>query len=78
VLEAVAPKGWLIVGSKPQEYDCDVDSQAVFNNKPSAYLKAKKADVEGFGTLMQFFSAVQDTGKRVRPSAFVTSEGARD
>src|SRR5580658_5580470 len=78
LLEAAAPEGWLITGSKPQEYDCEVDSQAMYNNKPSAYLEAKKADVEGFGTLMQFFSAGQYTEKRVRLSAFVKSEGVRD
>jgi hypothetical protein len=69
---AAAPEGWYLAGSKPANYDTGVDRDTVFNAKPSAYLKAK-ADQEGFGTLMQDFSADQYVGKRVRLSAFVKS-----
>jgi hypothetical protein len=77
-LEAAAPHGWFLAGDKPKEYDCDVDDRAVFNGQPSAYLKAKVAEVNGFGTMMQDFEAEQFTGKRVRFSGFVRSEGVKD
>ncbi len=70
---AAAPEGWYLAGSKPANYDTGVDRETVFNKLPSAYLKAK-TDQEGFGTLMQDFSADQYVGKRVRFRAFVKSD----
>jgi hypothetical protein len=68
-----APDGWFLAGSKPANYETGVDSAAAYNNMPSAFLKAK-ADQDGFGTLMQNFTAANYLGKRVRLSAFVKSE----
>ena len=77
-LQAAAPRGWSIAGSKPTEYESGIDTLATFNGHPSAYLKAKVPNVEGFGTLMQDFRADHYTGKRVRFSAFVKTERAQD
>lgn len=77
-LQAAAPRGWYIAGSKPTEYESGIDTLATFNGHPSAYLKAKVPNVEGFGTLMQDFRADHYTGKRVRFSAFVKTERAQD
>jgi hypothetical protein len=71
---AEVPKGWYLAGSKPAEYETSVDNTNTFNGQPSAYLRSKKPEVpEGFGTLMQNFSAAQYIGKRVRFGAFVKS-----
>jgi hypothetical protein len=77
-LQAAAPKGWFIAGSKPTEYESGIDTVAAYNGHPSAYLKAKVSSVEGFGTLMQDFRADHYLGKRVRFSAFVKTERAQD
>ena len=77
-LQAAAPKGWFVAGSKPTEYESGIDTLATFNGHPSAYLKAKVPSVEGFGTLMQDFRADHYVGKRVRFSAFVKTERAQD
>jgi hypothetical protein len=77
-MQAAAPTGWFIAGSKPSDYETAVDAQTVYNGKPSAYLKSKKPSIEGFGTLMQNFKADQYLGKRVRFNAFVKSEGLQD
>jgi hypothetical protein len=63
-----------MASSKPADYDTGVDNQTVHNNRASAYLKAKKPAIDGFGTLMQDFKADQYLGKRVRFSVFVKSE----
>jgi hypothetical protein len=73
-LWATVPRGWYMAGSKPMEYETGVDAQARHNGHPSAYLKAKKPAIEGFGTLMQDFRANEYVGKRVRFSAFVKSQ----
>jgi len=72
VANAAAPQGWLLAGSKPANYDTGVDREAVYKALPSAYLKAT-VDQEGFGTLMQSFSADPYVGKRVRFSGYVKS-----
>jgi hypothetical protein len=70
--------GWYLAGTKPANYLTGVDRDAAFQGRPSAYLKAKPSATEGFGTLMQNFSAEQYLGKRVRVTAWVKSEGIND
>lgn len=76
-LNATVPAGWYIAGSKPAEFEAGVDASAVHNDHSSAYLKSKNSAVDGFGTLMQDFSADNYTGKRLRLSASVKAEGVR-
>jgi beta-lactamase regulating signal transducer with metallopeptidase domain len=71
---SAAPHGWFLAGTKPANYTAGVDRDAVFQGRPSAFLKAKPSAIEGFGTLMQSFSAEQYLGKRVRLSASVKSQ----
>jgi hypothetical protein len=63
--DSAVPKGWLLAGSNPRNYETGLDPQASYQGFPSAYLKAKQPAMEGFGTLMQEFSAGQYAGKRV-------------
>ena len=82
------PTGWFLAGTNPAGYATGVDSQIAINGHPSVYLKSKFAtrlreksvtrSPEGFGTLMQSFSAKNYTGKRLRLSAFVKSENVKD
>jgi hypothetical protein len=71
---ATVPTGWYLAGSKPAEYVSGVDAVALRAGHPNAYLKAKSAEMDGFGTLMQDFRADQYRGKRVRLSASVKAE----
>ena len=75
---AAVPFGWLLAGSNPDNYETGVDPQASYHGSPSAYLKAKQSTVEGFGTLMQDFSAGQYAGKRVRLRASIKAEEVAD
>jgi beta-lactamase regulating signal transducer with metallopeptidase domain len=73
-----APRGWFLAGTKPANYLTGVDQKSMYQGHPSAYLKAAPSATEGFGTLMQSFSAAQYVGKRVRFSAAVKSEEVND
>jgi hypothetical protein len=75
-LYAQAPKGWFLAGTKAPLYVTGVDESTMYSGMPSAYLRSKESHVppEGFGTLMQQFSAKDYLGKRVRFGAFVKSE----
>jgi hypothetical protein len=77
-LEAAAPKGWFVAGSRPADYESGIDVSAVHNYRPSAYLKSTTPVIHGFGTLMQQFNADHYLGKRVRFSALVKTEEAQD
>ena len=72
------PRGWILAGDHPQNYDTGVDKDVVYQGHPCAYLKPKPSATEGFGTLMQRFDAAQFAGKRVRLSAWVKSENVDD
>ena len=76
-LNATVPAGWYIAGSKPNEYEAAVDANATYKDHASAYLKSKASTVDGFGTLMQDFSANKYAGKRIRFSANVKTEGVQ-
>jgi len=78
VLQAGVPQGWYLAGTKPASYEAGTDERAAYNGHPSAYLKSKESVADGFGTLMQDFSAEKYAGKRVRLSAFAKSEDVED
>jgi len=72
------PQAWLLAGSNPENYETGVDSQAKRNGFPSAYLKSKPSATEGFGTLMQSFSATKYAGQRIRLTASVKADEVSD
>jgi hypothetical protein len=67
-----APRGWLLAGDKPQNYTTGIEDGG------TAYLASKVVDTGGFGTLMQFISAHNYLGQRVRFRAMVRSQDVRD
>ena len=72
------PRGWMLAGSKPADYEASVDRKTVHEGQPSAVLKDKQGNSEGFGTLMQQISAVQYQGQRLRLSGYVKSEEVKN
>jgi beta-lactamase regulating signal transducer with metallopeptidase domain len=75
---ASAPQGWILAGSNPASYQTGIDHQASDKGFSSAYLRSKQSAGEGFGTLMQEFSAAQYAGKRLRLSASVKADQLSD
>jgi|SRR5271157_5668609 len=73
-VHASVPRGWILAGSKPAEYEVGVDASQAYQGHASAYLKSRETSVDGFGTLMQSMNADQYKGKRVRLSGLVKSE----
>lgn len=71
---APAPEGWFLAGSHPQDYTTGTTGDRAREGKASAYLASGARGSDGFGTLMQTFSAEQYRGKRVRMTGFVEAE----
>lgn len=76
-LQAAAPKGWILAGSDPADYETGIDAQSIYKGHASAYLKGAKPEPKGFGTLMQQIGAENYLGKRVRFSASVKAENVQ-
>lgn len=75
---AKAPAGWWKNGSKPAAYVAGVDRDQMHNGLPSAYVKSIEPSIDGFGGMMQMCSAESFIGKRLRFSAWMKTEGAKD
>jgi hypothetical protein len=73
-INAEAPRGWLLSGSKPAEYEAGVDADQGYQAHTSAFLKSKQPSTDGFGTLMQQIAADEYLSKRVRLSGAVKSD----
>jgi hypothetical protein len=72
---AAVPKGWIVAGSAPADYEIGVDATA--KDGKVAFIKAKpQANAAGFGTLMQMFPADEYRGGRWRLSARMRTEDA--
>lgn len=71
------PQGWELKGSKPNDYSVGIDNEKR-NGKAVLFFHSKTSPIDGFGTLMQKFNADKYTGKRLRFSADVKSEGVTD
>jgi hypothetical protein len=82
VLSAVsaptAADGWIMAGSAPQAYELGIAPSGGQNRGPAGFLKSKSDSVQGFGTMMQSFSADDYRGKRIRLSAAVRTENVKD
>jgi hypothetical protein len=75
---AAAPKGWIVAGSAPGDYEFGTDAQKSSDGTNSAFIKAKPAAKEsGFGTLMQMFAADDYRGGRWKLTARMRTEDAR-
>lgn len=70
------PKGWLLAGSAPNDYRVSADEAVRHGGKSSALLEFVGKKAEGFGTLMQIFSAENYRGKRLRLIGWIKTENA--
>lgn len=78
VRDMKTPKGWMLTGSHPHEYEIGLDFEEVHFGKAAGYIEAaKSATMNGFGTMMQTIRGERYKGKRVQFSGFVKSEDVR-
>jgi hypothetical protein len=70
------PAGWIRAGSKPADYEMAVDA-AAGRTGAAAFIKSRTVTpaADGFGTLMQSFTAAEYRGKRLRLSGYVKATG---
>jgi hypothetical protein len=75
---AAAPKGWIVAGSAPTDYEYGTDVGKSTDGSKSAFIKAKTGTKDsGFGTLMQMFAADDYRGGRWKLTARMRTEDAK-
>ncbi len=74
---AEIPRGWVVAGSAPTDYEFTRDTTTAAGGRSSALIAAKPgAAADHFGTLMQTIDAASYQGSRVRLSAALRTEDA--
>lgn len=75
---AAAPKGWIVAGSAPGDYEFGTDVGKSADGTKSAFIKSKpEVKGTGFGTLMQMLAADEYRGGRWKLSARMRTEDAK-
>ncbi len=69
-----AIKGWFLTGSNPDIYEMKTDGRVFHTGMKSGLLTSKTEVADGFGTMMQSFSAESWIGKRMKVSCFLKTE----
>lgn len=67
------PEGWIVAGSRPDDYDVRIDRSVAHSGSCSARVEALP-HARGFGTLMQKVQSHPMRGERIRMSAFAKTE----
>lgn len=73
-LQADEPVGWRLMGKDPEAYEAGTDARVLYEGQPSIYLKGKEPMPKVAG-LAKFLPVENYTGKRVRLSAVMKSDG---
>ncbi|PLR71235.1 helix-turn-helix transcriptional regulator [Bacillus infantis] len=68
------PKGWVLSGSHPFNYQMGIDHETFHKGKSSGYLQSQTVEAPGeFATMMQEINAKNYRGKRLKFSGFLKS-----
>ncbi len=70
--------GWHMAGSHPSQYEHALSDDMTYQGKAVAELRSVVERTDGFGTLMQTFSAEHFLGERVRFSGALKCEGVKN
>ncbi len=72
------PKSWFRSGSKSDSYKVATDSITFQSGKKSVCIVSKDTLIEGFETIMQYCSAKNFLGTRIKMTGYIKSENVAD
>lgn len=67
-------RGWFLAGDNPDGYEVGKDRTITYTGKESGYIKSKRTNVRGFGTLMQQADISSYVGKKLKYSAVIKTD----
>lgn len=72
------PAGWSRAGTLPKSYDMGIDKGAGQDGGNAATIQSIDKSIDGFGTLMQYTSAADFRGMRVKMSGYMKTKDVSD
>jgi hypothetical protein len=72
------PKNWFKSGSKSESYKVATDSIIFQSGKKSVSIASLDSSIEGFETIMQYCSAKNYLGTRIKMTGYIKSENVAD
>jgi hypothetical protein len=72
------PKNWFKSGSKSESYNVATDSIIFQNGKKSVSIASLDSSIDGFETIMQYCSARNFLGTRIKMTGYIKSENVAD
>lgn len=72
------PKNWFKSGSKSESYKIATDSIIFQSGKKSVSIASLDSSIEGFETIMQYCSAKNYLGTRIKMTGYIKSENVAD
>lgn len=74
----IIPKSWFKAGNNPKAFKVGLDAKIFRHGTKSAFIESIDKQPTGFCTLMQTFSDPAYSGKRVKMTGYIKSEGKAD
>lgn len=71
-------KGWFISGDNPDGYNIGQDKVVRHNKVVSGFIRSKREDVKGFGTIMQQTDITKYVGKKLQLSAYIKNKDVKN
>lgn len=68
------PSGWIMAGSHPNDYYSGLDREIFHSGSRSGFMTHRISSPDGFGTLMQMFSAENYLSKRLKMTMWMKAE----
>ena len=72
------PKSWFKSGNKSESYKVAIDSITFQSGKKSVCIESLDSTIEGFETVMQYCSAKNYLGTRIKMTGYIKSENVAD
>ncbi len=72
-----APTNWFLAGDRPEDYKIGTDNVSAPDGKSSGFIHSVNSNAFGFGTLMQMVKADKYRGNRVKMTASIKTENAK-
>jgi len=64
-------KGWFLSGDNPDGYRVGIDQEVLHNKAASGFIRSKRDETKGFGTLMQQIDITKYVGSKLSLSAYI-------
>jgi hypothetical protein len=71
-------KGWFISGDNPDGYSVGQDKAVRHKEIVSGFIRSKREDVKGFGTIMQQTGITKYAGKKLSLSAYIKNKDVKN